>query len=136
MNLKLIAAIVLSGLVAAACWWSYQAGQNQNELQCQATLTDLGAQSAESKKQSVEVVRNEETIRVSQAQTESARVQDIQRRREAARRVQSVDPPNNRVCDCRLSDVRIGLLREATSNPALPETGDTSRTADAKDPAL
>jgi len=116
-------AIILSILVAAVLWWSYQAGQNEVTIECQKTLADLSAQSEKSRK--AEEVKNNaiETKRVEAEQiaNERSRLRAERLQRDKSRVQNNPDNPASRI-----TPVAYGLLREAVSDPRLPEAPDTT----------
>lgn len=127
MSLKLIAVLVLSGLLAAACWLSYRAGQNTMELEYQKILTDLSAQSEKYRKLSEEHTNVVETKRITQKAEADKRARGHADR---LRKSKPVVQNSSDSCSCLIPDDHYIVLREAAGDPRLSKTDDTARTID------
>lgn len=114
-------ALVLSLLVAAGLWFSYQAGQNKITIQCQQTLTSLSEQSEASRKADEDKINDLETKRVKAEQTAGERSRLLAERlqRDKPRVSDNPDKPA-----CPVSPTVISVLNESTSDPRLSEASD------------
>ena len=125
-------ALVLSLLVAAALWWSYQAGQNEVTIECQNRMASLSEQSEKSRKEDEGKINDLETKRVEAEQiaSERSRLLAERLRRDKPRISDTPDKPA-----CRITPESYVVLREAASDDRLPEAPDTTSTIDPAVPA-
>ena len=125
-------ALVLSLLVVAALWWSYQAGQNEVTIECQNRMASLSEQSEKSRK--ADEVKNNviETKRVEAEQIAGERSRLLAERlqRDKPRIQDTPDKPA-----CRITPDAYVVLLESASDPRLPETPDTTSLIDPADQA-
>ena len=131
----MILRVALSLLVAAAVWWSYQAGQNSKELECNAMVDSLREQSEKSRLESEAKNNDLETIRITEKQSADARNKVLAKRlADAQRNKPAVSDSGNFDAFNIPADVR-GVLYEAASDPRLAEARDTSGATGSTDTA-
>jgi hypothetical protein len=116
-----VRAIIISTLVAAVLWWSYQAGQNKAELTCQKTLTEISETSEANRKAEEVKINAIETKRVEAEQTEVERLRLLVERLRASKPRVSDNPDNPA---SRIPIDAYVVLREAASDDRLPEAPD------------
>jgi hypothetical protein len=116
-------ALVLSLLVAAALWWSYQAGQNEVTIECQNRMASLSEQSEKSRKEDEVNINAIETKRVKDEQIASERSR-LRAERLRASKPRVSDTPDKPAC--RITPESYVVLREAASDDRLPEAPDTT----------
>lgn len=111
--------VYILGLVAV-CWWFYHMGENAANLTCQETMAEINRLSIESKRISDEAIRNEETLRITQAQDAELRIQTLAKRLDIARRTKPTPALGASMCDCRISDDAVRVLAETAGDPRIP----------------
>jgi hypothetical protein len=114
-------ALVLSLLVAAALWWSYQAGQNEVTIECQNRMASLSAQSEASRIANEDKINDLETKRVKDEQIASERSR-LRAERLRASKPSISDTPDNPAC--RIAPDAYVVLRESASDTRLSEAPD------------
>lgn len=106
--------IVLFLLAAAACWLSYQAGQDSADLVCKQRFEDLRTQNEAEKKSSDQKIADLESARLNEERENEKRIKSLDAKYQSAVR-------DSNLGRCAISSDIVGLLSETASDPRLPE---------------